>query len=277
MRPNRLFALFRANAARGEFRAEGNVLWLYDFIVSSKSDAEWLGGVDAETFVKTLAGMTGDVQVRINSPGGDVFAGIAMANAIRGYSGGTVHVFVDGYAASAASVVATAADRVTMAAGAFQMIHRAWTIEMGNTADFLATAELLGKIDDTLAAGYADTATRRGVDADAAAFLAAMDRETWMTAEEAMFLGLADDVAEDAPKARAAWNLSAYSNAPAAASAAAAPSTSELTLDTSKIEAAIAEAVRAITPESADPPAASADEIEHRLRLHDLRLLATPA
>ena len=82
MQPNRLFALYRANANRGEFRAEGNTLYIYDVIVSSKADAEWMGGCDSETFVKTLAAMTGDVSLRINSPGGDVFAGVAMAAAI---------------------------------------------------------------------------------------------------------------------------------------------------------------------------------------------------
>lgn len=213
MQPNRLFALYRANAKTGEFRAEGNTLYIYDVIVSSKADAEWLGGVDAETFVQTLNAMTGDVAVRLNSPGGDVFAGVAMATAISNYPG-AVHVFVDGYAASAASIVAAAADSVTMAPGAMQMIHKAWTMALGNADDFISTAGLLEKIDGSLAASYAAAAVSRGKAIDAAGFGEMMAAETWMTAQEAIDAGLADSIATAAPKASAKWDFSAYANSP---------------------------------------------------------------
>lgn len=251
MQPNRLFNLFRANAKAGEFRAEGNTLYLYDVIVSSKADAEWLGGCDAETFVQTLNGMTGDVAVRLNSPGGDVFAGVAMAAAIKAYPG-KVTAHVDGYAASAASVVAAAADSVTMAPGAFQMIHKAWTMALGNADDFMSTASLLEKIDGTLADGYAAAAASRGKDSDAAAFGALMAAETWLTAQEAIDLGLADEIGAAAPKARTAWDLSAYAKPPAQ------------------------DAIE--TPEITDEPEAPAvvNETEHRKRIHALRL-HTPA
>lgn len=216
MQPNRLFALYRANAKVGEFRAEGNTLYVYDVIVSSKADAEWLGGVDAETFVQTLNAMTGDVTVRLNSPGGNVFAGVAMATAISNYPG-NVAVFVDGYAASAASIVATAADSVTMAPGAFQMIHKAWTMAIGNADELMAGASLLEKVDGTLADAYAATAAKRGKDMDAAGFGALMAAETWLTAQEAVDAGLADSIATAAPKASARWDLSAYDKAPAQA------------------------------------------------------------
>jgi ATP-dependent protease ClpP protease subunit len=255
MQPNRLFNLFRANAKAGEFRAEGNTLYLYDVIVSSKADAEWLGGVDAETFVQTLNAMTGDVDVRLNSPGGDVFAGVAMATAIKAYPG-KVTAYVDGYAASAASVVAAAADSVTMAPGAFQMIHKAWTMALGNADDFMSTASLLEKIDGTLADGYADAAASRGKDSDAAAFGALMAAETWLTAQEAIDLGLADEIGAAAPKAKAAWDLSAYAKPPVQ--------------DTSvTITIEIADDPGA--PEAPEMPEAS-NQIEQRQRIAALRL-----
>jgi ATP-dependent protease ClpP protease subunit len=127
------------NAKKGEFRAEGNTIYLYDVIVSTKEEAEWFGGVDAETFVQTLKGMSGDVSLRINSPGGDVFAARAMAQAIREHDG-KVTAHVDGYAASAASFVTSVADEtVDGARRSMLMIHKAWSIALGNSDDFMAT------------------------------------------------------------------------------------------------------------------------------------------
>jgi ATP-dependent protease ClpP protease subunit len=208
---NKLLNLLARNAKRGEFRAEDNTLYVYDVIVTSDADAEWFGGVSSETFVKALRGMTGDVTVRVNSPGGDVFGGRAMAQAIRDHDG-AVTVYVDGYAASAASFLTAAADRVVMAEGAFQMIHNAWTIALGNKDDFLSTAALLDKIDGSIADSYVSAAKRRGKEMAAADFAALMNEETWLSAQEAIDAGLADEVAEG--KVKNVWDLSAYSKAP---------------------------------------------------------------
>lgn len=214
MHRNKLLNLLASNAKRGEFRAEANVIYLYDMIVSSKAEADWIGGVDAETFVQALRGMTGDVAVRINSPGGDVFGARAMAQAIRDYPG-VVTAHVDGFAASAATFITSAADKTIMAAGSLMMIHKAWSLAMGNADDFIATAALLEKIDGTIADTYAAAATARGiVPGDFAAMMAA---ETWMTGQEAVEVGLADGIAPDAPKVSARWDLSVYDNAPAPA------------------------------------------------------------
>jgi ATP-dependent Clp protease protease subunit len=229
MRHNRLLNLLARNARKGEFRADtsegGNVIWLYDQIVACEADAEWWGGCAADTFAKALAGMSGPVLVRINCPGGDVFAGRAMAQAIREYAG-EVTAQVDGYAASAATFITSAADRTTMAPGSMLMIHKAWTLGFGNADDFLATAALLEKIDGTIANSYTAAAEKRGKEApDWAALMAA---ETWLDEHEAIDLGLADEVTTGADKqstasARARWDLSAYTHAPAAASAAQVP------------------------------------------------------
>ena len=221
MHRNKLLNLLASNRKRGEFRAEtadtGNVIYLYDVIVASKVEAEWWGGVDAETFVQSLRGMSGDVTLRINCPGGDVFAGRAMAQAIRDYPG-QVTAHVDGYAASAASFITSAADRVVMADGSMLMIHKAWTMAWGNTDDLTATAQLLGKIDGTIAATYESAAKKRGVTCSAAEFTVLMAAETWFTGPEAIDHGLADEVAADVVKPSAKWDFSAYANAPQATS-----------------------------------------------------------
>jgi ATP-dependent Clp protease protease subunit len=214
MQPNRLLNLFRANKDVGEkFRAEGNVLFVYDHIVSSKADADWLGGVDAETFNQTLSSMNGDVSVRINSPGGDVFAGIAMANAIAAYPG-QVTCVVDSFAASAASIIAIAGDKIEMAKGARMMIHKAWTIAAGNADEFMKQAATLEGIDATLAESYADAAAKRGKDNNADMFSSLMAAETWLTGQQAIEAGLADEVSAIAPKAMKQWDLSAYAKPP---------------------------------------------------------------
>lgn len=217
MHRNKLLNLLASNARKGEFRAEGNTIYLYDMIVSSKAEADWFGGVDAESFVQTLNGMTGDVSVRINSPGGDVFGAKAMAQAIRSYPG-NVTAYVDGYAASAATFITSAADRTVMSQGAMMMVHKAWSVAMGNADDFIATAALLEKIDGTIAETYADSASARGVEAQD--FAAMMAAETWLTDQEAVNAGLADEVLIGTVKASAAWDLSVYDNAPAPAALA---------------------------------------------------------
>lgn len=214
---NKLLNLFGLNKDRGHFRAETsegqNVIWLYDFIVSSEDEALWWGGVSAEGFAKQLNAMSGPVTVMINSPGGDVFGGRAMAQAMRDYPD-PITVQINGYAASAASTVAIAADKVMAAPDAMVMIHRAWTITLGNGPDHLATAELLEKIDGGLVEAYA---AKGDADAD---WMGMIDRTTWLTAAEAQALGLVDEVMP----ARAAkaensisWNMTPYENAPAPA------------------------------------------------------------
>src|SRR3546814_16960719 len=81
---NRLLNLFRLNAKKGAgILAEGNVIYLYDFIAGSEEEAQWWGGMSAEGFAKPLAGMEGPVSVRIDSPGGAVFGGRSIPPAIR--------------------------------------------------------------------------------------------------------------------------------------------------------------------------------------------------
>lgn len=219
---NRLLNLLASNAGQGaKLQAADNTIWIYDFIVGSESDAQWWGGVSAESVAKALRTMSGPVAVRIDSPGGDVFGGRAMAQAIREYPDG-VTVHIDGLAASIASIIAIAGSKIIAAPGSMMMIHKAWTMAIGNSEELITTAALLEKIDGTLADSYA---TKAG--GDAADWLTAMKAETWYTADEAIAAGLIDELApaRGAGTAEAHWNLSAFNNPPAQALARAAIAT----------------------------------------------------
>lgn len=209
---NRFYQLLARNKGLGEFRAavsgDSATLYLYDAIVDSPADAEWFGGVDPQTFIGELKKITAKtIHLRVNSPGGSVFAARAIEQALREHPAEII-AHVDGYAASAASFLIMAADRIEMAQGAFLMIHKAWTIAYGNSDDLTSTADLLAKIDGTLIKTYAD---RSGT--EAATVNQWMAAETWFTADEALAAKLVDAIAEDAPQARA-WDFSAYEHAP---------------------------------------------------------------
>jgi ATP-dependent Clp protease protease subunit len=188
---------------------------LYDVIVDSDLEAEWFGGVTPSAFLQQLRDtQASTIHLRINSPGGSVFAARAMEAALREHSARIV-VHVDGLAASAASFLAMAGDEIIMSTqGSMLMIHKAWTGAWGNADDLLQTAALLEKIDGTLAQTYANRTGQKPDDV-----LAAMAAETWFTAEEAVAAGYADSIAADQPVPANAWNLSAFAHAPAQAKA----------------------------------------------------------
>lgn len=216
---NQLRNLLRLNKRKGEFRAEAdtNTIYLYDMVVADDFEAEIFGGISPRQFSETLRSLKGTVHLRINSPGGDVFAATAISQAMREYSDEVI-AHVDGVAASAASIIAVAADKTVMAPGSLMMIHKAWTMAVGDSNDMMETAALLEKVDGTLAQAYAD---KTGGKPDA--FAAMMAAETWFTPEEAVDAKLADEIAEGKAKAKASWDLSAFSKAPAPASAADEP------------------------------------------------------
>lgn len=205
---NKLLNLFTANAKRGSFKAEANVIYLYDVINGSEFEAEMFGGIGPQAFADALSKMNGTVSIRINSPGGDVFAANAMVQAMREYKDEII-CHVDGVAASAASVIAVAAPRVVMAPGSLMMIHNAWTLTMGDCNDHMETAALLEKVDAMLADGYAKKSGK-----DAATFAEMMAKETWFTPQEAIDAGLANEIAADKPAAMAKWDLGVFASAP---------------------------------------------------------------
>lgn len=126
-----------------------------------------------------------DIEIRINSGGGDVFDGIAIFNFLKNYKG-SVSVVVDGIAASIASIIALAGDSLTMNEGAFFMIHNPWSGMMGESEDFRKQADLLDGIRDQLLGIY-ERAT--GLERDK--IQAMMDEETWLNADQAIEMGFA--------------------------------------------------------------------------------------
>lgn len=145
-------------------------------------------GVTAKDFAAQLADLdVDDINLRINSPGGDVFDGLAIMNTLTRHRA-RVHADVIGIAASAASFVAVGgADDVHMSAGSMLMIHDAAGLVYGNADDMHETAALLDKISDNLAGIYA-----RRAGGSVSKWRDAMRAETWYTAEAAVAAGLAD-------------------------------------------------------------------------------------
>lgn len=128
------------------------------------------------------------VTVSINSPGGDMFDGLAIYNMLMEHKG-EVTVKVLGLAASAASFIAMAGDKIQVAKSAFLMIHNAWVVAMGDRNDLRDYADTLETFDAAIASIYAD---RSGMDIKELGKL--MDKETWIGGQAAVDYGLADDV-----------------------------------------------------------------------------------
>lgn len=150
---------------------------------------EW--GVTALDFVQELRAIaTPNIHVRINSPGGAVFDGFSIYNALLNHPA-RVTAYIDGVAASAASFIAQAADDIVCAKASSMMVHGASGVCVGKSADMREMADLLDKLNGQMAAIYAQRTER-----PAAEWLAQMGGDTWYTAEEAVAAGLADRVAE---------------------------------------------------------------------------------
>lgn len=145
----------------------------------------------AKAFAQTLDELSPKpLDIRIDSGGGDVYEGFAIASAIMRYEGET-HAYVDGLAASAASYIALSADRVSMNDYAMIMIHNAWAYTMGNRDELREVADRLEQLDLTIAKVIA---ARSGMDLDEVA--AAMAAETWYSGPDALEKGLCDEVIE---------------------------------------------------------------------------------
>ncbi len=180
-------------------------LRLYDPIDSY--GGEW--GVSAKEFaaaVDALPDGTTEIILLINSPGGEVWDGLAILNTLRKHPARVVAI-VEGIAASAASFIAAGCDEMVMAGNSEVYIHNAWGYASGDADDMRAAAEDLERLDRNIAAIYAE---KSGQTVDY--WLAEMPRDRFMSAEEAVESGLADRIEGDgdAPAARARFDLSAF-------------------------------------------------------------------
>ncbi|WP_111512239.1 head maturation protease, ClpP-related [Mycobacterium kyogaense] len=162
-------------------------LHIYDVIGADP----WFGGIDVNELVREIEALdaAAELAVRINSPGGAAWDGLTLANAIMRHPGKTA-THVDGLAASAASLVALAGDRVVISKYGQMMLHNARLSVMGATVEELAEASKVGaKLNASMAEFYADRAG-----GDVAQWARAMQLETWYSAEEAKTAGLATEI-----------------------------------------------------------------------------------
>ena len=154
----------------------------------------WFTGPDAcvaSDFRKALKGVK-NVTVHINSPGGDVIAGAEIYSALREHSlngEGSVTVIVTGIAASAASIIAMAGDRILMHPVAYMMIHNPWTVAMGDAKELRKAAKVLDVIAEGLVSTYQ---ARTGKDKEELEKMLA--NETWMSAATCVEEGFADEI-----------------------------------------------------------------------------------
>lgn len=179
-------ALNRWNPAIQAAASDDNSISVFDVI----GQDYWTGeGVTAKRIAGALRAIGDrDVVVNINSPGGDMFEGLAIYNLLREHKG-RVTVKVLGVAASAASIIAMAGDEVQVARAGFLMIHNAWMVAAGNRHDYKAYAEYLEPFDASMADIYA---ARSGQDVKSVQKM--MDGETWIGGSAALDQGFADSL-----------------------------------------------------------------------------------
>ena len=150
---------------------------------------EWLGIPHVSSAqLNNLPTNGEDLEIELNSYGGSVFAGSEIYTILKSYPGNVI-ITVTGIAASAASVIAMAADVVKISPTAQLMLHNAWTKASGNASDFEKEAEVLRGVNESIANAYM---LKTGKSKDE--LLAIMEKESWFTAEKAIEIGLADEM-----------------------------------------------------------------------------------
>ena len=167
-------------------KADKAEIWIYEMI----GEDFWTGGgVTAKSFQKELSEIkASQIDLHINSPGGEVFDGITIYNLIKQHPA-KVTTYIDGLAASIASVIALAGDKVIMAANALYMIHNPEGFVVGSSEDMRKGADVLDKVRGSMTLAYMGRFKKLEHD-----LLTMLDAETWMTADEAMEAGFIDEI-----------------------------------------------------------------------------------
>jgi ATP-dependent Clp protease protease subunit len=165
-------------------------------------------GATPAMVAEALKGDFKNVELHLNSPGGDAFAGVAIYNLLKA-SSKPVNVIVDGLAASAASIIAMAGDTITMNQGSVMMIHEAMSMAFGNASDMQKMADTLTSVTSGIADIYV---SKTGLPKDTV--LKMQNEETWMTADEAVQKGFATSVNKDKNAVKNSFDLTAFRNAP---------------------------------------------------------------
>ena len=191
MRKSKPFEIKNKSASEAEiilYGAVGESFW--DDSVSAK---------DFHTELKALAPTVNTITVRLNSPGGDVFDGITIYNRLKQHKAKKI-IHIDGMAASIASIIAMAGDEIIMGEGAQMMIHKPWTMAMGNSLELEETISRLDDIEEQMIGIYA-----RKTKLDRSELRNMLSKDYWMLAEEALELGFVDSTQELDFQAAASW------------------------------------------------------------------------
>lgn len=193
------------------------------FVSNAAGQTLYIRGVIAEGFEANAADVIAylnkadpsqPLNIRFNTPGGDVFVGKEISAAIKNYPGQTI-AHIDSLCASAGTSIALSCDEVEMSKGAFFMIHNAHGLAFGDKTALRNRADVMEKVELSIVDDYT---TKTGKPAEE--IIAMMEAETWMDSDEALEHGFIDRVAEAPSKTTNAWNLAAYAKAPTALTAA---------------------------------------------------------
>jgi len=160
----------------------GQDYWGDGSMISAKQFSEEL---------KKLGDTVNEIDLRINSPGGDVFDGIAIYNRIKQHKA-KVNVYIDGLAASIASIIALAGDNIYIGEGALYMVHLPWTFAMGNRMELDNTVNRLLDVEEQMISIY-----KKKTKLDRAEIKAMLESETWLGADEAIAKGFVDSKVEE--------------------------------------------------------------------------------
>jgi len=242
-------------------------------------------GISAKGFLTELGALpeAAAIDLRLNSPGGSVFDAVAIYNALKRHEG-TVTVWIDGIAASAASYIAMAGDEIVMPENAFLMFHDPSGMVMGTAADMRDMAETLDKIAASMTRGYAARSGKP--EEEIAALLAA---ETWFDAAESLEAGLATRLAAPV-RIAASFDIGRFRNAPPAlveaVEAEAAAAEPDIVADDNDVATAVTDPLPPpdprdgtvadvnTAPAQTDPTAIRAEVIAHARAVIDLCRLA---
>lgn len=178
-------------------------------IYASIGASWWDDGISAKQFsdeLKNLSDKVTTLNVRINSPGGDVFDGIAIYNRLKQHKAKKI-IYIDGLAASIASIIALAGDEVIIGEGALYMVHLPWTFAMGNRMELDNTINRLTDVEEQMLGIYSKKSKISRTE-----MRALLEAETWMGADEAIEKGFADKKSEDTFAAAASVKKSPWIN-----------------------------------------------------------------
>lgn len=176
-------------------------IYIYDFIGRDF----WGEGVTAENFVKDIDNISGDIDLHVNSPGGDVYDAIAIHTALTGYDRGTITNYVDAIAASSASWIIMNGGRIIMPRAAQIMIHNPWIMLAGESIDLRKAADQLDATKESIINMYVG---RSGKSRDEIS--AKMDETTFFSASDAVDFGFADEVSPDLKMAACCFDLKCF-------------------------------------------------------------------